>query len=426
VGKSRERIEQEFAWVGVEAPQGSKLFKDSDRRWVPGDLRLASLNDCALEVGREVAKLSLSASAFPREEPWMQAMRLARKLDIYVSSADRHPAYSSLPRRLPAILDRESKARGYPTFEALVASHGLKFSWSSPSSAVRNSRRPMPLRSTSRLAKGQVRVLHIPDAIMLQRYWHAIQMAYSIYETKEETKVLLYSIDPHDWRTADPFRTTGTEFLWEFIEAGSSPDRVFRCAKKYGPLGLCECGIPYGHSLTSFGVLTCTPVGLEAYPAWQHFAGVTEAIIKASAHLNCDELARDRDWLIIAHHSAIPNPHHPKWKRVPVQKKVIMRILGRWRELGDRIAPDRVWGAVEDESGGGLFGKIARELTYVVGQKDGKVVCEHCWRGFVPSRVNQPRVPYFCKRKACQQRASRESTRRARAQKITASKPRKR
>ena len=334
VGKSRERIEREFARVGAEAPRGSKFFRDSDRRWVPGDLKTVPLGECAYELGRDHGRLA------------MKADQTFRDLD------------------------------------------GGGFG-------------------------GQVRALQTAQIMMLRRRAHAIETAASTYGATEDTKVLVYSIDQEDWRIAEPFRTTGTEFLWEFIEAGSSPKKMLRCAKKWGGFGLCEHGIPYGHSLTSFGVLTCIPVGLEVFPAWQHFAQVAEALIKASARLNRGDLARAQDWMIIAHHARVPDPHHPRWKRVPVQKKEIMRILRRWREMGDRIAADREWGAVEDETGGGLFGKIARELTYVVGQKDGKMVCEHCWGDFI-TRTNEPGVPYYCDKPDCRKAASRSSTARGR------------
>lgn len=214
-----------------------------------------------------------------------------------------------------------------------------------------------------------------------------------------ETEVLLFSVKEDDYRKSKPFKTKGLDFLESFMDLGTgSAEKILNYAKRNGPLGLCEHGLPAWHSKqTFFDRPRCVPIGMEPIPRWRLYASVVGAILVGAPRLLRGVRMRDGDWRTLCAYGAFPDSIISKLDSVHGQRSAITGVLQQWAEWGE-LGPRYQWtdsGFVVDEGATGLFGKIVRELVYVVSKRKGRISCDHCGKEFIPKRARK--WGFFCR-----------------------------
>ena len=269
-------------------------------------------------------------------------------------------------------------------------------------------------------------------------------------------------------------RVPGPRMLSDFVAlASGSDDEILSYARTWGPLCICEHGLPCSHSFESCGPMRLDRrrrkhVYWEPLASWRHFAEQALAILAlaglshsrdvddpgfgqlmshtppnpfplrpVSAQQAARREERDRKWVeefnlwlplmqqwIDQEHPELRRPR-PLSLRLQQQRRAVAYALNRWIELG-AVRPIASWEQSEPslEITAGtygnyeflndrLFGALTMEFTYAVLRRSRMRRCDGCGRPHVPRRWPKLNSRSFCR--TCGKRASwRLSKRRAR------------
>jgi hypothetical protein len=209
----------------------------------------------------------------------------------------------------------------------------------------------------------------------------------------------------------------GAGILQEFLAlAEGTADHVARFAQRFGLLEICEHNLPRSHNPAVFdagaGISGCHPNGWWGRPAvlwepierWRFYARQARAILRIAQSLRQLKVGPPEDWAsLYAEYSNLPKRGVPWWKQtVGADQEHLADILNRdWLEVGD-VRPRLNWSSlpgskVSVELGGqGLFGGLATQLLFAVGQADGFAVCTICGQPYAPTRRPSPTRNNYC------------------------------
>jgi hypothetical protein len=214
-------------------------------------------------------------------------------------------------------------------------------------------------------------------------------------------------------------RPISPDMLQEFLEISVTRQEstLLRFARKYGPIGICEHNLPYGHNRRSYArvlnVMDCHPTPSSArgwqcsepVRLWFEFACQAQAIVDCSARLH-NGLTPALEGLEIA---------NPQWsdlsKRLKNRLKpnretsraAIEGAINTWIYYGG-LRPHFRWGSsgcsVLMSTGDytSLFGALAAQLMLRAAMSKGWVLCSECSQFYPPDRQPNPNRRRFCPR----------------------------
>jgi hypothetical protein len=253
---------------------------------------------------------------------------------------------------------------------------------------------------------------------------------------------------------SDGFRWTGLELkeppsgaplLENFMKlVTASDDSIFRYARRFGVMGVCEHGTFGGHIRdvdrgSPNGAYYCPEhnwerdrEGFETFHQWRAYSRRANAILKVAERLNGNRCGTREDWATIFGRSAgelkpqlayvtaigadplsdalaswfSQNPFAPN----SACEVRLGDVANEWRLLADalngwlRISRVRPWVTLRGSkltfavSGGGLFGAIGLRLTYAVCAIEGYAICAACSQFDRPKRKPKSGQRYFCEK----------------------------
>lgn len=207
-------------------------------------------------------------------------------------------------------------------------------------------------------------------------------------------------------------KTISPTMLAEFAEFGVTCEesKLLRFAKRYGPIGICEHGLPCGHNRQSFARLhnvgDCESMPSDV-PGWDHseplekwfeFAKQAQAILACSANLHRGEHPELEDLK-----TAYPAWFAVKQSRckMATARGLVEGAINTWIHYGG-LRPHFLWNrdgcSVVFSAGDycSVFGALAVQLMLAAANKDGLVICSGCRRAYPPTRRPNPRRRRFC------------------------------
>jgi hypothetical protein len=212
-------------------------------------------------------------------------------------------------------------------------------------------------------------------------------------------------------------RSVSPTMLEEFIEIGITGEesKLLRFARRYGPIGFCKHGLPYGHNRQSFArlinVRDCHPMPSpvpkwdqgEAVTKWFAFAKQARAIWVCSASLHRGEQPELDDLKTV----------YPPWldeklreqsrPNMATSRGLVEGAINTWVHLGG-LHPHFRW----DRSGCSVifstgdycsvFGALAVQLMLAAANQEGFAICSGCGMTYFPKRRPNPRRRRFCRK----------------------------
>jgi len=195
---------------------------------------------------------------------------------------------------------------------------------------------------------------------------------------------------------------------------GAPPSRVLAFARRWGPLGICPCGLPSSHSLD------CAPRGWDGHGGWEpltrwdYYARRARAVLFVASELRGG--------------GKIPNeelmPLHLDLAKVllvagrlqrprvlpPDQWSLLINVVNEWIEVGGvrprlilsgdavRGRPELVltptWRFPQPEFS--LFGTLGMQLAFAVSGARGLAFCSSCGQWFEPGSQLRRGKQHYC------------------------------
>lgn len=204
-------------------------------------------------------------------------------------------------------------------------------------------------------------------------------------------------------------RRIDSSMLVEFAEIGLTGEEsmLLRFAKRYGPLNICDHGLPCEHNRRSFAreldATDCYPLSSpipgwdqgEPLALWFSFARQAQAILACSAYLHLGERPNRED--LTAACGLVPTSLNIETARAMVQGAINtwihnggLRPYFLWRRLGCSV----VFSTGDNRS---VFGALAEQLMLMASRQEGFVICSACGRPYLPVRRPNPRRRKFCR-----------------------------
>jgi hypothetical protein len=186
-------------------------------------------------------------------------------------------------------------------------------------------------------------------------------------------------------------------------ESANTDSSAVTFARKWGMLGLCQHGLPLGHS----GVTRCPPRPYEESEHWLTFARCLECMQRLGLSLNRGTYGDDLDWEIAD--LVLVGPDFPPWdssmrhligsslQTARTHYQILVRRLIQICELRPRFH----WSAnrwnidMDSESLSNLPAILATQLMLTVGEAKRMLKCASCPRWFIPTR-NQRKYCSHC------------------------------
>ena len=224
-------------------------------------------------------------------------------------------------------------------------------------------------------------------------------------------------------------RKAAPDLLERFCRIAEAPDTnaaVVAFARRWGVLGLCEHGLPYGHvrffepmfggSSRRLTILdpyqgtdprSCLP-GAELFQHWKELAVRFYSMLRVGFDLNRGKIGSDLDWEL-----ASTDPDFLGWKEqvgylssieeARLQYAALVRRLIQMSQLEPRFHwRDRVWNIDMDSSWmaySNLPAILTSQLMLRVSSAKTQIKCSECPRWFIPRR-NQRKYCDSCGKRA--------------------------
>lgn len=241
--------------------------------------------------------------------------------------------------------------------------------------------------------------------------------------------------------------------LNSFISLGKADTKkIYMFAKKWGPLGLCQHGLPRTHSWgTTFQYgrnernqrNTCQSLNTEPIDSWRRWSEKFRAVLNVTANVYAGRHGKIGDWRLIFEDTGWWNEeHYLGWGEEGEDESLIydgywvsevttpermwlMDIVNNYLDMGrvgPRILlignnyediPTRVFFAGEFSSS--LFGVLAFQLMIAVSGTNVPAICSACGMTYFPKRRPKAGQSNYCHRKSCGHKAAvRDASRRFR------------
>jgi len=212
--------------------------------------------------------------------------------------------------------------------------------------------------------------------------------------------------------------------LDEFVKlSGAPPQRVLGFARAYGPLHVCEHGLPAWHNpglrrKDTVGEF-CQETQVEPLRVWWDLAGQAKAILGIAANVKLDKDVTEKDWRAALAWTG--KRDIPWWIRSSrADARVLELCVQRWLELG-AVHPTFDWNDGEPKirlAGWGVLGAVSRQLAFAVARVGGLAHCTNCKEWYTPKRRPNPNRRNYCQ--ACRKKApNRDAQRTWRAKKVS-------
>jgi len=200
-----------------------------------------------------------------------------------------------------------------------------------------------------------------------------------------------------DWEQASV--ATDRDLLNDFTKIEDSRTAL-QCAKRWGPLGLCEHGIPATHNPHSFVEgrmrLGCYPSGWEPVDAWVRYAREARALVLIGANLRNGVLGGRGQWkhVLIAPASRVG-------RSVEEDRLCLGGALTSWLQQGQihvlfgwpDLATDE---PVFQWRAGSLLLAVGVEIAGAITRTSGVAICSGCGELFPPARRQRPGRRSYC------------------------------
>jgi len=184
---------------------------------------------------------------------------------------------------------------------------------------------------------------------------------------------------------------------------------VLRFARRYGPLGICEHGLPASHNppppaaIHSRTVWWCSPLGRDPLDRWYYFAGLARAVIAIAADLRQNKPGSVADWRTIF--AEAPGPDYvdgaDDWRASLVEhlassveagRRCLSDVLLGWLDLGN-VRPALDWPVANAAPSlsliGNTFGVLGVQLLFAVAAAHSLAICSGCSTPYL--RKSKPR-----------------------------------
>ena len=207
--------------------------------------------------------------------------------------------------------------------------------------------------------------------------------------------------------------------LTDFTGLAQADDlRVLKFARRWGPLKLCEHGVPHCHPPFYWPTASIAPppgdfhqcyvqgtwegCPWEPVEAWRTWARRAQATLQAAAHLHQRTLPDTATWRIVCDTEGMPTG--PGWWAPPRRLRdgwaLLDEMLGFWLKGADvrpmlerpKGKPTITWGS----SHAPLFGTIAVQLLLLVTQTAGLAQCSGCGNSYIPRRKPRDQQRSYC------------------------------
>ena len=186
--------------------------------------------------------------------------------------------------------------------------------------------------------------------------------------------------------------------LDEFVKlVGCPAERVLGFARAYGPLHVCEHGLPAWHNPGWWrkGKLVgyCRETQVEPLHVWWDLAGQAKAVLGIAASVHRGNTISETDWRAALAWTG--RRDIPWWNQSSrADARVLELCVQRWLQLGS-VHPTFHWNRGEPQiqlSGWGVMGAIGRQLAFAVARVGGLELCYNCKEWYQPKRRPNPNV----------------------------------
>lgn len=253
--------------------------------------------------------------------------------------------------------------------------------------------------------------------------WSAPRVHKRIYENKEGQECLRIRLAGGEGVFANMPEHTGPQtdrgVLDSFVRlADAQPNQIHRFALRFGALEFCVHGLPVGHRplLAPLGgprpancwtLMTEQPVEL-----YRDYARKARAVLRGASAAHQKKPVQSEDWKILW----VDHVPRRAAKETPIPSRTRFAIEGRvndWLSWGS-VAPRFHWEGDRVDvrlNGRGLWGALARQLTFAVARVKRLAMCHGCGRAYTPSRNPATGTLTWCDEEECQKASRRQAQR---------------
>ena len=215
---------------------------------------------------------------------------------------------------------------------------------------------------------------------------------------------------PYDAASANPhgLETSPRGMLDAFVRI-KTPEDVLHFARRYGPLALCEHGLPATHNWTATS-MGCYPSGWERQVCreplerWLAYAGQADALVAIAAALQRDEKEPEEAWQALLKRYegddlALVLAVRQK-SSVEGRRSLLGGLVDEWLALAN-VRLSVIWDATKAKweltVRGTTFGLLAMQLVFAIAGQHRLAICDGCGRPY----VREGRVPQSGRRNFC-------------------------
>ncbi len=215
--------------------------------------------------------------------------------------------------------------------------------------------------------------------------------------------------------------------------ADAQPNQIHRFALRFGALEFCIHGLPLGHKpltapLDGTGAAHCwTPMTEQPVELYRDYARKARAVLRGASAAHQKKPVQSEDWKILWVDHV---PRHAA-KETPISWRIraaIQRCVNEWLSWGS-VAPRVYWEGDRVDvllGGRGLWGALARQLTFAVARVKRLAICNGCGKAYIPSRNPATGTLTWCDEEECQKASRRRTQREYRQRMKTGTAKRKR
>ncbi len=231
----------------------------------------------------------------------------------------------------------------------------------------------------------------------------------------------------------------------DFVALDGEPletDKLLRFARRYGPLLLCEHGLPRTHlkvrsaETSSESLLLSHGVQqafrrvqiIEEVAAWRPYVRQATTVLQIAGLLHKGTTAPTELWaplrpLLPAVTDSSGQPIMETDQPLDVQRRALALAVQTWLDWGDVGVTYTLAATAKASSTAGrvrvgantLFGSLALSLALAVARAPGMVQCAGCGEDFSPVRPRDPARLAWCGKEECHNRKKMYEARRRRA-----------